>query len=69
MTGREARMARAAPTTAPLLEVSVSSTVLKEIMDGRKEASSAFLAGGIQVRGDVPYLEALLKELGLLHNK
>jgi hypothetical protein len=35
-------------------------------MDGRKEASRAFLAGGIRVQGDVPYLEALLKDIGLL---
>jgi putative sterol carrier protein len=65
-TGREARMIRAAPATAPLVEVSGSSTVLKAIMDGRKEASRAFLAGGIRVQGDVPYLEALLKDIGLL---
>ena len=65
-TGREARMIRAAPNTAPLVEVSGSSTVLKAIMDGRKEASRAFLAGGIRVQGDLPYLEALLKDIGLL---
>jgi hypothetical protein len=63
---REARMIRAAPATAPLVEVHGSSTVLKAIMDGRKEASRAFLAGGIRVQGDVPYLESLLKEIGLL---
>ena len=66
MTGREARVIRAAPATAPLVEVSGPSKVLKAIMDGRKEASRAFLAGGIRVQGDVPYLEALLKEIGLL---
>jgi putative sterol carrier protein len=64
--GREARMIREAPATAPLVEVSGNSTVLKEIMDGTKEASSAFLDGGIRVQGDVQYLEALLKEIGLL---
>jgi putative sterol carrier protein len=66
MTAREVRTIRAAPATAPLVEVSGSSTVLKAIMDGRKEASRAFLAGGIRVQGDLPYLEALLKEIGLL---
>jgi putative sterol carrier protein len=65
-TGREARMIRAAPATAPLVEVAGSSRALKAIMDGRKEASRAFLAGGIRVQGDVPYLEALLKDIGLL---
>ena len=66
MTGREARMIRAAPATAPLVEVHGPSTVLEAIMDGRKEAASAFREGGIRVRGDVPYLEALLKDIGLL---
>jgi hypothetical protein len=66
MTGREVRMTRGAPATAPLVEVAGSSTVLKAIMDGRKEASRAFQAGGIRVQGDVPYLEAVLKEIGLL---
>jgi hypothetical protein len=65
-TGREARMIRAAPASAPLVEVYGSSTILKAIMDGRKEASRAFLAGDIRVQGDVPYLESLLKEIGLL---
>ena len=66
MREREARMARGVPATAPLVEVHGPSTVLKAIMDGRKEASRAFLAGGIRVEGDVPYLESLLKDLGLL---
>jgi hypothetical protein len=65
-TGREARVIRAAPVTAPLVEVHGSSTVLKAIADGRKDAARAFLAGGIRVQGDVPYLEALLKDIGLL---
>jgi putative sterol carrier protein len=66
MTHGEARMIRATPATAPLVEVSGNSTVLKEIMDGTKEASSAFLDGGIRVQGDVPYVEVLLREIGLL---
>jgi SCP-2 sterol transfer family len=65
-TGREARIIRAAPATAPLVEVHGPSRVLKEIMDGRKEPARAFHDGGIRVRGDVPYLEALLKDIGLL---
>ena len=52
------------PLAGPI--TSWPSTVLKAIMDGKKEASRAFIAGGIQVQGDLPYLEALLKELGLL---
>jgi hypothetical protein len=36
-------------------------------MTGQKEASRAFIAGGLQVSGDLTYLESLLKELGLLN--
>jgi hypothetical protein len=65
-TGREARVTRGAPIKPPLVEVRGPSTVLRAIMDGKKEASRAFIAGGIQVQGDLPYLEALLKDIGLL---
>ena len=65
-TGREASVISGAPATTPLVEVHGPSAVLKEIMDGRKEAARAFRDGGIRVRGDVPYLEALLKDMGLL---
>jgi hypothetical protein len=65
-TGREARVTKAAPIKPSLVEVRGPSTVLRAIMEGKKEASRAFIAGGIQVQGDLPYLEALLKELGLL---
>jgi putative sterol carrier protein len=65
-TGREARVTRAAPATPPLVQVSGTSATLKAIMDGKREAAKAFAAGGIQVQGDVMYLEGLLKHLGLL---
>jgi hypothetical protein len=64
---REPRLTRAAPATPPLVEISGSSIVLKEIIDGRKDPGRAFMDGGIHVQGDVAYLEALLKEIGLLH--
>jgi hypothetical protein len=66
ITGREARMIRAAPATAPLVEISGPSTVLKAIMDGSEEARHAFFAGSVLVQGDVPYFESLLEDIGLL---
>jgi putative sterol carrier protein len=66
MIGGQARLTREAPATSPLVEVSGSSTVLKAIIDGEKEARRAYIAGGIRVQGDLPYLENLLRELGLL---
>jgi len=64
--GRELRMAAAASPGTPLVEISGPSSVIKAIIDGKKEASRAFIAGGLQVRGDLNYLEALLKDLNLL---
>jgi SCP-2 sterol transfer family len=48
------------------VEVRGPAAVLRAIMEGRQEASRALAAGGIRVRGDLPYLEAMLKDLGLL---
>jgi len=50
-----------------LVRISGPSAVLSAIMAGKQEASSAFIAGGLQVSGDLNYLESLLKELGLLN--
>lgn len=64
---REARVTKGAGAGPPLVRIAGPSNVLKAIMDGKREASRAFVAGGIQVSGDLLYLEALLKDLGLLH--
>jgi SCP-2 sterol transfer family len=66
---REAVVKRGADSAEapPLIRITGPSNVLRAVMDGKKEASSAFIAGGIQVSGDLEYLEALLKDLGLLN--
>jgi len=48
------------------VEITGPEAVLRTVMEGRQEASRALAAGGIRVRGDLPYLEAVLKDLGLL---
>jgi hypothetical protein len=53
-------------STAPLVRISAPSSVIHAIISGKKEASRAFVAGGIEVSGDLVHLEALLKDLGLL---
>lgn len=63
----EARLVPASEGSSPIVRVSGPSKVIQSILEGRKEASRAFIAGGIQVQGDLPYLETLLKEGGLLH--
>ena len=60
------RIAERGSAAPPLVRISAPSSVIKAVMSGQKEASRAFVAGGIQVSGDLVYLEALLKDLGLL---
>ena len=66
-TGPGARVMKGAGAAPVLVRIAGPSSVLKAIMDGKKEASRAFVAGGIQVSGDLIYLETLLKDLGLLN--
>ena len=39
---------------------------VRMVLEGKRDAAKAFLAGGIQVRGDIHYLERLLQEVKLL---
>lgn len=48
------------------VEVRGPADVLKAIAEGRQEPARALAAGGIRVRGDLGYLEAVLKDVGLL---
>lgn len=64
--GQSARLLEAGAESPPIVRISGPASVIKQIIEGKKEASRAFLAGGIQVSGDLPYLEAMLKDLGLL---
>jgi hypothetical protein len=48
------------------VEVRGPADVLRAIAEGRQEPARALAAGGIRVRGDLGYLEAVLKDVGLL---
>lgn len=48
------------------IEIRGPTNMLRAVIEGRQEASRALAAGGIRVRGDLPYLEAVLRDLGLL---
>lgn len=39
---------------------------VRMVLEGKRDPAKAFLAGGIQVRGDIRYLERVLQELKLL---
>jgi len=53
-------------STPVLVRIAGPTSVLAAIIAGQKEASRAFAAGGLNVSGDIAYLESLLKNLGLL---
>ena len=50
----------------PLLEVLASADVVRQILDGEKDAVKEFLAGGIRIRGDIRLFSDLALELKLI---
>lgn len=64
--GRRAKVSRGAGKGEAAVMVQGPASVLQSILDGEMEASAAFAHGDIRVRGDLPYLEGVLKDLGLL---
>lgn len=65
-TDRAFLVSQRAGASPPLVRIAGPASQLQAVMDGKKEASRTFLAGGIQVSGDLNYLEVLLKDMGLL---
>lgn len=64
--GPRAKVSKGAPAAEPAVTVRGPTSVLQSILSGDMEASRAFAHGEIRVRGDLPYLEGILKDLGLL---
>lgn len=50
----------------PLLEVMGDRKRIQAILDGKKDARAQFLAGGLRIRGDLPYFGELAVQLGIL---
>lgn len=64
--GPRSKVSRGAGKGEPAVQVRGPSSVLQSILDGEIEASRAFAHGEIRVHGNLPYLEGVLKDLGLL---
>lgn len=64
--GRAARVAATASPDAPIVRISAPSSVLQDVLEGRLEASQALVGGGVRVRGDLAYLEGVLRDAGLI---
>ena len=50
----------------PLIEVTGDATVVRAILDGKKDPLKQFAAGGLRVRGDLRYFSDLALELGII---
>jgi putative sterol carrier protein len=65
-TGKRSKVARSSGKGEPAVQVRGTAEVIRAVLDGEVEASRAFASGGIRVKGDLRYLEGVLKDLGLL---
>lgn len=62
---REVRILPGKSEHMPRNLVSGDGRKIRRVLEGELDAGEAFLSGGIQFRGDVRYLEHLLRELKL----
>jgi hypothetical protein len=63
------RAAAGADLSGHRLVVTADDTHVKDILDGKKNARKAFLAGGIRVQGDIQFAVDLAYELGFVKEK
>ncbi len=54
------------PDRQPTVEIMGDAARIQAIFEGKKDPLKQFVAGGIRVRGDLPYLSEMLLELGLI---
>ncbi len=50
----------------PRIRIVGSDKNVRMVLEGKRDARKAFFAGGLQVRGDIRYLERLLEDLKLM---
>lgn len=65
-SAKGASLAKGMPRSTPLIEVMGDARRIRAILQGKKDARTQFLAGGIRVRGDLRYLSDLALELGII---
>jgi putative sterol carrier protein len=63
---RQVKLIEGASERQPQSLVTGDGKRIRMVLEGKQDAASAFLAGGIQFRGDIRYLERLLQELELV---
>lgn len=67
--GRSPRIAESIGKGAPIVRVTGPSSALADVLEGRIDAAEALVRGGIRVRGNIEYLECVLRDAGLLNCK
>jgi len=61
-----ARLSKGKPSRKPIIHVTGDASRIRAILEGKKDARKQFFAGGIRVRGNLPYLSEIAVELGIL---
>jgi hypothetical protein len=65
-SGGKARLTKGQAPRTPLIEVVGDAKRIRGILDGEKDATRQFLAGGFRIRGDLRYASDLALELGYI---
>jgi hypothetical protein len=50
----------------PLIEVTGSASVIRAILEGKKDPLKQFAAGGLSIRGDLAHFSEIALELGII---
>lgn len=66
---REVKLVTGKSERTPRNLVAGDGRKIRMVLEGEQDAATAFISGGIQFRGDVRYLERLLKDLKLLKRR
>lgn len=65
--GEAGRVADVADEAGSVVRINAPSSVVQDVIEGRLDAVEAMVRGGVRVRGDVAYLERVLRDAGLIH--
>jgi hypothetical protein len=64
--GYSPKVSKLKSSRPPVVQVVGPASRIKEVLDGKLGPGQAIAKGGIRVRGDLNYLESVLRDLGLL---
>jgi hypothetical protein len=65
-SGGKSGISRTLAKELPRLEITGDPERIRAVLEGNKDPRLAYLEGSIMVRGDIDYLQTLLRSLGLM---